>query len=74
MWQQHYILETCLWKLKSLSKTTPKLRTLSYGHNIISLSSNFTRDLIEQLRKCRRINDPIMNLFEDGRFFIRGQS
>ena len=23
------ILETCLWKLKSLSKITPKLRTLS---------------------------------------------
>ena len=27
-----HILETCLWKLKSLSKTTPKLRTLSDGH------------------------------------------
>ena len=25
------ILETCLWKLKSLSKITPKLRTLSDG-------------------------------------------
>ena len=34
-----HILETCLWKLKSLSKTTPKLRTLSDGH--ISVSSNF---------------------------------
>ena len=34
------ILETCLWKLKALSKTTPKFRTLSDGH--ISLSSNLT--------------------------------
>ena len=33
-----HILETCLWKLKSLSKITPKLRTLSDG--AISLSSN----------------------------------
>ena len=25
--------------------------------------------MIERLRKCRRINDPIMNFFEDGRLF-----
>ena len=29
---------------------------------------------IERLRKCRWINGPIMIFFEDGRFFIRGQS
>ena len=37
MWQKHdlhNILETCLWKLTSLSKTTPKLRTLSDGHRV----------------------------------------
>ena len=42
MWQKHdlHIFEMCLWKLKSLSKITPKLRTLSDGD--ISLSSNLT--------------------------------
>ena len=24
---------------------------------------------MERLRKCMRTNDPIMNIFEDGRFF-----
>ena len=38
---------------------------------IESNSSDPTRDtdLIETLRKRRRINGPIMNFFEDGRFF-----
>ena len=38
---------------------------------IIFIKSNIdhSRDLIEKLSKCRRINDPIMNFFEDGRFF-----
>ncbi len=40
----------CLWKLKSLSKTTPKLRTLSDGH--ISLSSNLTGKWLESLCRC----------------------
>ena len=46
-----HILETCLWKLKSLSKITPKLRTLSDGH--ISLSSNLTGKWLESLCRCR---------------------
>ena len=45
-----HILETCVWKLKSLSKTTPKLRTLSDGH--ISLSSNLTGKWLESLCRC----------------------
>ena len=45
-----HILETCLWKLKSLSKTTPKLRTLSDGH--ILLSSNLTGKWLESLCRC----------------------
>ena len=46
------ILETpaCLWKLKSLSKITPKLRTLSDGD--ISLSSNLTGKWLEGLCLC----------------------
>ena len=40
----------CLWKLKSLSKTTPKLRTLSDGH--ISLSSNLTGKWLDSLCRC----------------------
>ncbi len=58
MWQKHdlHILETCLWKLKSLSKPTPKLRTLSDGH--ISLSSNLTGKWLESL--CRRCFVPMI--------------
>ena len=41
------ILETCLWKLKSLSKITPKLRTLSDGDK--SLSSNLTGEFVSLL-------------------------
>ena len=48
-WKPVHILETCLWKLKSLSKTTPKLPTLSDWH--ISLSSNLTVKWLESL--CR---------------------
>ena len=44
------ILEMCLWKLKSLSKITPRLRTLSDGD--ISLSSNLTRKWLESLCLC----------------------
>ena len=40
----------CLWKLKSLSKITPRLRTLSYGD--ISLSSNLTGKWLESLYLC----------------------
>ena len=38
---------------------------------IICIKSNIgdPTDLIERLRKCRRINGPIMIFFEDGRFF-----
>ena len=43
-------METCLWKLKSLSKTTPQLRTLSDGH--ISLSSNLIGKWLESLCRC----------------------
>ena len=41
----------CLWKLKSLSKITPRLR-LSDGDNIISLSSNLTGKWLESLCLC----------------------
>ena len=44
------ILETCLWKLKTLSKRTPKLRTLSDGD--ISLSINLTGKWLESLCRC----------------------
>ena len=44
------ILETCLWKLKSLSKITPKWRTLSDGD--ISLSSKLTGKWLESLCRC----------------------
>ena len=44
------ILEMCLWKLKSLSKITPRLRTLSDGD--ISLSSNLTGKWLERLCLC----------------------
>ena len=40
----------CLWKLKSLSKITPRLRTLSDGD--ISLSSNLTGKWLESLCLC----------------------
>ena len=40
----------CLWKLKSLSKITPRLRTLSDGD--ISLSSNLTGKWLESLFLC----------------------
>ena len=52
MWQKHdlHILETCLWKLKSLSKITHKLRTLSDG--VISLSSNLTGNWLESVCRC----------------------
>ena len=40
----------CLWKLKSLSKTTPRLRTLSDGD--ISLSSNLAGKWLESLCLC----------------------
>ena len=43
-------LEMCLWKLKSLSKITPRLRTLSDGD--ISLSSNLTGKWLESLCLC----------------------
>ena len=45
-----HILETYLWKLKSLSKITPKLRTLSDGG--ISLSSNLSGMWLESLCRC----------------------
>ena len=50
------ILEMCLWKLKSLSKITPRLRTLSDGD--ISLSSNLTGKWLESL--CLRCFVPII--------------
>ena len=40
----------CLWKLKSLSKMTPRLRTLLDGD--ISLSSNLTGKWLESLCRC----------------------
>ena len=40
----------CLWKLKSLSNITPKLRTLSDG--VISSSSNLTGKWLEILCRC----------------------
>ena len=43
-------LQMCLWKQKSLSKITPKLRTLSDGD--ISLSSNLTGEWLESLCRC----------------------
>ena len=44
-------MEMCLWKLlKSLSKITPRLRTLSDG--AISLSSNLTGKWLESLCLC----------------------
>ena len=45
-----YVLETCLWELKSLSKITPKLRTISDGY--ISLPSNLTGKCLESLCRC----------------------
>ena len=39
-----------MWKLKSLSKITSKLRTLSDG--VISLSSNLTGKWLESLCRC----------------------
>ena len=45
-----HILEMCLWKLKSLSKITPTLRTLSDG--VISLSSKLTGKWSESLCRC----------------------
>ncbi len=44
------LLETCLWNLKSLSKITPNLRTLSDGD--ISLSSDLTGKWLESLCLC----------------------
>ena len=44
------ILEMCLWKLKSLSKITPRWRTLSDGD--ISLSSNLTGKWLESVCLC----------------------
>ena len=46
----YYSVETCLWKLKSLSKISPKLRTLSDG--VITLSSNLTGKWLESLCRC----------------------
>ena len=43
----------CLWKLKSLSKITPRLRTLSDGD--ILLSSNVTVGLVQILLICGQI-------------------
>ena len=40
----------CLWKLESLSKITPKLRTLSDGD--ISLSSNLSGKWLDSLCLC----------------------
>ena len=45
-----HILEMCLWKLKSLSKINPRLRTLS--DRDISLSSNLTGKWLESLCLC----------------------
>ena len=39
-----------MWKLKSLSKITPKVRTLSDGD--ISLSSNLTGKWLQSLCRC----------------------
>ena len=53
------IWETCLWKLKSLSKITPKLQTLSDGD--ISLSSNLTGKWLESLCLCCFVSIIIIN-------------